>query len=106
MDARSAREDSPHGIQCVLNDPPPLSLLLTYLFVAPFSYGPYSCIGKQLALQEMRLVLTAIIRAFDAKLPDDFDARSYMKSNKAFFTMQILNKLPVIFSRRQIKPQS
>ena len=50
--------------------------------------------------------MTAIIREFDAKLPDDFDARSYMKSNKAFFTMQIMDKLPVIFSRRHLKSQS
>ena len=77
--------------------------MLTVSSVVPFSYGPYACIGKQLALQEMRLVMTAIIREFDAELPGDFDAESYAKSNKAFFTMQIMDKLPVIFRRRQQK---
>ena len=72
----------------------------------PFSYGPYSCIGKQVAFQEMRLVMTAILREFDAKLPDNFDADKFAKSSKAFFTLQILEKLPVTFSRRQTKSRS
>ena len=44
--------------------------------------------------------MTAFIRAFDAKVTDDFDAKSFARSNKTYFTMQIVDPLPVILSRR------
>ena len=75
-----------------------------YLFMTvPFSYGPYSCIGKQLAYMELRLVMTAILREFDAKISGDFDADKFEKSFKAFVSLEIMETLPVIFTRRQSK---
>ena len=71
----------------------------------PFSYGPFSCVGKQVALQEMRLVLTAVVREFDAKLPDDFDSERFAKSTKSFFTIQI-EELPMILTRRRSKAEA
>ena len=77
-------------------------MLLTYVCsIVPFSFGPYSCVGKQLAYLEIRLVMTAILRNFDAKLPDDFDPEKFEKSFKAFFVLHITEKLPVVFTRRQ-----
>ena len=37
---------------------------------APFSIGPYGCIGKNLAYMEIRLLTTNIIRQFDVKLAE------------------------------------
>lgn len=73
------------------------------VYSVPFSYGPFSCVGKQVALQKMRLVMAGMVREFDAKLSDDFDAESFAKSNKSYFTMHIMDTLPVTFSRRQPK---
>lgn len=37
----------------------------------PFLVGPYACIGKQVALHEMRYAVAAIVRSFDLELVDD-----------------------------------
>ena len=79
----------------------PLPIKVLTEAAVPFSFGPYSCVGKQLAYLELRLVMTAILRNFDAQLPDDFDPEKFEKSFKAFLVLHITEKLPVIFTRRQ-----
>ncbi|EJT99156.1 cytochrome P450 [Dacryopinax primogenitus] len=43
----------------------------------PFSYGPYSCIGRNLGRQEIRLTIAAVIQRFDFQLAAGFDARAF-----------------------------
>ena len=41
--------------------------------MASFSFGPHVCIGKVLAMQEMRVCLAHIVTAFDLQLPNGVD---------------------------------
>ncbi|KZT50629.1 cytochrome P450 [Calocera cornea HHB12733] len=43
----------------------------------PFSYGPYSCIGRNLARHEVRLLVATIITRFDFQLADGFDPQTF-----------------------------
>jgi hypothetical protein len=39
----------------------------------PFNYGPGNCIGRALAMNEMRAVLAALVRQFDVHLATGFE---------------------------------
>ena len=45
----------------------------------PFSYGPMNCVGKTLALQELRTVVVALLHHFRFRMPasDDGEVRAY-----------------------------
>jgi len=45
-----------------------------------FSYGPYSCVGKQLAYVELCDVTAAMIRAFDMSFDSKYNVSSYETS--------------------------
>ncbi|KAJ7436884.1 cytochrome P450 [Mycena galericulata] len=44
-----------------------------------FSSGPYACIGKGLAYQEMRMVLARLVLTFNLELAPDFDPNAFRK---------------------------
>ncbi|KAK0238637.1 cytochrome P450 [Armillaria nabsnona] len=48
----------------------------------PFCYGPGVCIGKPVALYNMKLLTATIIRSFDLSFPDDFDVNKFDASYK------------------------
>lgn len=39
----------------------------------PFSYGAHSCVGRQLALNEMRLIIATIVKKWDLVLSEKYD---------------------------------
>ncbi len=43
---------------------------------APFALGRYGCIGKQLALQELRYVTALLASKYDVSFPPGEDGRS------------------------------
>ena len=43
----------------------------------PFSYGPMNCIGKDLSLTVMRMVVCALLRQFRFELLEGWDARAW-----------------------------
>ncbi|OAG07002.1 putative benzoate 4-monooxygenase cytochrome P450 [Paraphaeosphaeria sporulosa] len=43
----------------------------------PFSTGPYSCAGRQLAMLQIRSVVARIVREFEVVLPEGFDERAF-----------------------------
>ncbi|KAI0761271.1 high nitrogen upregulated cytochrome P450 monooxygenase 2 [Trametes elegans] len=51
----------------------------------PFSYGPMNCVGKQLAMQEMRTVVCAVVQKFELELRKGWDVREYDAGFKDFF---------------------
>ena len=67
----------------------------------PFSYGPGNCAGKGLALQEMRMVVSAMMQRLDLSLADGFDAVAYENGMHDYL---ILSRppLPVIVKQRKI----
>ncbi|KZV96774.1 cytochrome P450 [Exidia glandulosa HHB12029] len=50
----------------------------------PFSYGYGICVGKQLALRNVRLVTATLVRAFDIQFPVGFDVKAYDRSHKEY----------------------
>ncbi|KAI9068088.1 high nitrogen upregulated cytochrome P450 monooxygenase 2 [Trametes sanguinea] len=51
----------------------------------PFSHGPGNCVGKQLAMQEMRAVVCALLQKFDLRLREGWDVREYDRGFKDYF---------------------
>ena len=43
-----------------------------------FSAGPANCVGKPLALIEMRMVLAALLQVFDIRYPDNYDSTAWV----------------------------
>ena len=67
----------------------------------PFSLGPSNCVGKNLAMQEMRLVVCVLMQAFDMKLgvKDGFTAGDWEKDIEDLFLAK-KGRLPVSLKRR------
>lgn len=54
---------------------------------APFSMGPFGCIGKNLALMELRTVTTRLVNKFDFNLAPDEDGKRTLYEAKDHFTV-------------------
>lgn len=65
----------------------------------PFSAGPFGCIGKNLALMELRTLTTKLVKKFDLKLADHEDGERLLKQTKDHFTVD-LGDLEVCFWER------
>ena len=92
--------------------PPPSSLASTssedrveFAFVhndgafIPFSYGPMNCVGKGLAMQQMRTVVCALVQKFRVRRMEGWDPRRY---EEGFRDYLVANRpeLPVVLERR------
>lgn len=60
----------------------------------PFSMGQYGCVGKGLALLEMRLFLTEVFRYLDFEMSPAFDHRAFWVELKSFMGM-VKSPLPL-----------
>lgn len=65
----------------------------------PFGYGVHSCVGKQLALNEMRLTIASVVKEFNIRLGESYDEKICEEEWKDRAVLQI-GKLPVYFARR------
>ena len=65
----------------------------------PFSIGPMNCVGKTLAMLEMRTVLCAFLQRFRIKAENGWDPRTYEGNYRDYFTAQ-LPELPVVVEVR------
>ncbi|KAI8984902.1 high nitrogen upregulated cytochrome P450 monooxygenase 2 [Trametes punicea] len=56
----------------------------------PFSFGPANCVGRGLALQEMRMLICLLIQRLDMRFPDRnlWDPREYEEGLEDWFTIQ------------------
>lgn len=66
----------------------------------PFGYGVHSCVGKQLALNEMRLTLAMVVKEFDVMLGESYDEERWEAEWKDHAVLQI-GKLWVHFVKRR-----
>jgi len=66
----------------------------------PFGYGVHSCVGKQLALNEMRLTLAMVVREFDVVLGERYNEGTWEEEWKDRAVLQI-GKLWVHFVERR-----
>jgi len=67
----------------------------------PFSVGQLSCVGKQLALLEMRLFWTTLLKKFDWELSPTFDPVQFEKDCKSNLTLT-KGRLPVKVIARKL----
>lgn len=61
-------------------------LVLNQSAFNPFSTGPYNCVGKGLAMMELRSVVGRVVREFDILLPEGFSGETYWRGVKDHFT--------------------
>ncbi|KAI0687969.1 high nitrogen upregulated cytochrome P450 monooxygenase 2 [Cerioporus squamosus] len=52
----------------------------------PFSHGPMNCVGKTLAMQEMRMVVCALLQRFRIRAGERFDPGRFEKDYRDYFT--------------------
>ena len=67
---------------------------------APFSLGPFNCIGRNLALMEMRTVICLLVSKLDIRLADGEDGKGLLEGSKDFFTL-MPGALKVVFTERE-----
>lgn len=70
---------------------------------APFSIGPYACIGKNLAYMEIRLLTALLITRFDVRLAPGEDGTALLNHSVDHFTIG-LKPINLVFTQR--KPSS
>ena len=68
----------------------------------PWSYGPSNCVGKHLALKEMKMVLCHLLQQVDLKWAQGFNADSYLEDMHDCFTLEV-GRLEVAVTARDVK---
>jgi cytochrome P450 len=64
------------------------------------SLGPYGCVGKQLALMEIRNVMARIVTEFDVTFAPGEDGTKLLEESHDTFTIA-LAPLELVFTRRE-----
>ena len=64
-----------------------------------FSWGPANCVGKNLALLEMRMIVCGIVQRFDLRFEDGWDKKLWLKDLKDVFVSR-MGRLPVVVQVR------
>ena len=67
---------------------------------APFGGGPYSCVGKQLALMELRSVISRVVTQFDVHFAPGEDGTALLTKTRDVFTLD-LAPLNLVFTERK-----
>ena len=65
----------------------------------PFSHGPANCVGKQLAMQEMRTVLCAIVQRIRLRPVKGWRLEEYDRGFKDYF-VTVRGELPALVETR------
>ena len=65
----------------------------------PFSFGPYNCVGKNIAMQEMRLLLCHFVQKLTFRAANEQDFAKYCQAMQDQFVM-VVGELPVVVERR------
>lgn len=65
----------------------------------PFSYGPANCAGKNLALLEMRMVVTMLVHRFEFRLAENYPPSEWEESLEDYLVFKV-GRMPVIATRR------
>lgn len=65
----------------------------------PFSFGPANCVGKNLAMQEMRMLICHFMQKLDVRFADGWDTKEWERELQDKFITKI-GRLPVVIQRR------
>ncbi|KAF8861671.1 cytochrome P450 monooxygenase-like protein [Acephala macrosclerotiorum] len=74
-------------------------LILNKGVFIPFASGAYSCIGKQLALMELRIVTARLVTEFEIAFALGETGKDLLEKTKDVFTMEVA-PLMLVFTRR------
>ncbi|KAF1364560.1 benzoate 4-monooxygenase [Lizonia empirigonia] len=76
-------------------------LILRKDVFVPFSYGPYNCAGKPLAIMQLRMVIAMLIRKFEISFAPGTEAECarYIQDQADCFTLHI-HSLPLMLKER------
>ncbi|KAF8510473.1 cytochrome P450 [Hysterangium stoloniferum] len=66
-----------------------------------FSFGPFGCLGRTLAMQELRIVVSRLLLAFHMNAPENFDHEDYHQSIRNIRTTLFPFPLPAIITHRR-----
>ena len=67
----------------------------------PFSTGSAGCVGKPLALVELRVVIASLVQAFDMRFAPGYDAKQWEEDFQDYFVAR-KGELPVVLSCRAL----
>ena len=62
--------------------------------------GPYGCLGKQLAIQEIRVLISKLLLTYDLSLPSDFDKVKFAEGIQAWRSTVLKHPLRVVITPR------
>ncbi|RPD52781.1 cytochrome P450 [Lentinus tigrinus ALCF2SS1-7] len=65
----------------------------------PFSTGPMNCVGKTLAMQEMRMVVCALLQRYKIRARDGWDGGNFESEYRDYFTAP-RPEVPVVLETR------
>jgi cytochrome P450 len=67
---------------------PELLTDLSWKAYIPFGYGVHSCVGKNLALNELRLVTARLVREFDVSFTESYDDDEFKRQTKDYIILE------------------
>jgi len=65
-----------------------------------FGMGIYSCVGRNLALKEMRVVVGSLVRAFNFQFAEGFDPEKFLASYRDYAALNVADPLLVLVKKR------
>ena len=65
----------------------------------PFSFGPWNCVGKNLAMLEMKMVLTHMLQKVNIRFQDGYDPADWLRNMKDKFVLSS-GPLPIVVEKR------
>ncbi len=65
----------------------------------PFAGGFANCVGKNLAIVEMRMVVTLLMQKFDMRFAEGYDSRKWEENLEDWFVIKT-GELPVVLSSK------
>ncbi|KAF7974713.1 hypothetical protein HWV62_11507 [Athelia sp. TMB] len=78
----------------------PVNVVVDRTAFTPFSFGPSICVGKNLALQELRMVVCLMLQTFDMRLAEGYDAQRWEKEIEDRLITHT-GELPVVLTPRK-----
>lgn len=72
----------------ILETPDSQPFVLDRSAFVPFSMGPANCVGKPLAMVELRAVISLLIMHFDIEFDDNFDPTTWIESLKDHYLLE------------------
>ena len=76
------------------------TFVLNHSAFIPFSYGPRDCVGKRLAMVEIRMVVGLLVQRFDISFAQGFNYDKWEDSMQDWFVAEV-GQLPVKLALRK-----